>query len=398
MRLNALIVILAFYFRQNLSFTHRGHICRHISYDSVVCSRSDNLLHASPKSKLATERKTFKRFFERELWRSPELEDLYPILCSLESACRDVNRLMRRISTDNLQGDFTVIGNDSPIVNIQGEDQKKLDVIANRIFKTSLCVSGKVNVVASEEDDDICLCSEVTRSPAFTGKYAAVFDPMDGSSNIDCGLSTGTIFGVYKRPSFGPSDDMSTIQQKGTELLIAGYCLYSASTHLVLTIRSGVHQFTLDDVKGEFYLTRSNIRIPKSGPIYSINDANSNEWSQPMNRYITDLKSGNLPRGNARSKPVARYMGSLVADIHNILRKGGIFAYPAEASKPDGKLRLLYEALPIAMLVEEAGGKASSGRQRILNLKVENIHQRTPFFVGSVDQVTALDNYLSKEF
>ena len=258
-------------------------------------------------------------------------------------------------------------------------------MIANRILKTALCCSGEVFVVASEEDDEPCLCSVVTDNSAFSGDYAAVFDPMDGSSNIDSGLPTGSIIGVYKQPKYSQPDVSATVLQKGSELIFACYCLYSASTHLVCTLRSGVHQFTLDDVSGEFYLTQSNIQIPTSGPIYSFNDANSEKWDPKVRQYLTDFKSAGT------GKPVARYMGALVADIHNIMRKGGIFGYPGESNKPKGKLRLLYEANPIALILEQAGGRASSGTQRILDIPVTSVHQRTPLFLGSRDNVLALE-------
>ena len=262
-------------------------------------------------------------------------------------------------------------------------------------MKTALCCSGKLNVVASEEEDEPCLCSAVTDNSAFSGEYAAVFDPLDGSSNIDTGLPTGTIIGVYRQPRYGATDPMSTVLQKGTELLFSCYCLYSASTHLVCTLGNGVHQFTLDDVSGEFYLTRSNIRMPSSGPVYSFNDANSAKWDPRITAYLDSFKK-KVKNGvtDTSVKPVARYMGALVADAHNIMKKGGIFGYPGEMLKPNGKLRLLYEANPLAMIVEEAGGVASSGTQRILDIPVVDVHQRTPLFIGSRDDVRALEKYL----
>jgi fructose-1,6-bisphosphatase I len=337
------------------------------------------------------ERKTFKRFMQVELWRTPELEDMYPILCSIEVACRDINRLMRRISTDNLNG---LQGGDletQKVVNIQGEDQKKLDVIANRIMKTALCCSQKISIIASEEDDEPCLCSGVTDNAAFSGEYAAVFDPLDGSSNIDSGLPTGTIFGIYRRPIYGPSDPVSTLKQKGSELVVSGYCLYSAACHIVITMKTGLHMFTLDDVTGEFYMTRSNIKIPRSGPVYSFNDASSNEWNRGVQYFLNDLKSGII---NTPKKATGRYMGALVADMHNIIMNGGIFGYPASIGHPDGKLRLAYEANPISFILEEAGGAASDGFGRTLSTKIESIHQRVPFFAGSVEQVAALEKYV----
>lgn len=337
---------------------------------------------------------------EVELWRTPELDSLFPILCSIETACRDINRLMRRISTDNLTG-YNSGSNGAGSVNIQGEDQKKLDVIANRIMKISLCCSGKVSIVASEEDDEPCLCSAVTStiSDTFTGEYAAVFDPLDGSSNIDSGLPTGTIFGVYKNPSYGIPDPMKTVTQRGNNLVVAGYCLYSAATHLVITLRTGLHMFTLDDVTGEFYLTRSNLRIPRIGPIYSFNDAKGDDWEPGTKNFLKDLKAKRIPGlteyGNQK-EPTSRYMGALVADAHNILLNGGgVYGYPGTLSSPRGKLRLLYEANPLALILEEAGGSATNGRRRILDLQVNSIHERTPLFIGSADLVSALTRYNS---
>jgi len=323
-----------------------------------------------------------------ELYRKPELESMYPILCSIEKACLDINRLMRRISTDNLSGQD---GNQ----NVQGEDQKKLDVVANRIMKIALCCTGEVSLIASEEDDEPSYCSTVTDNSAFTGKYTAVFDPLDGSSNIDSGLPTGTIFGIYKAPEFGQADPMTTIKQRGKNLVVAGYCLYAAATHLVITIRNGLYMFTLDDVTGEFYLTRSNIRIPNIGPIYSYNDANFDSFSTSVKYFLTDVKNKRLSGVNYGSSksPSARYMGALVADAHNILLNGGIFAYPPTKSHENGKLRLLYEANPMALIFEQANGAATNGQIRILDLAVNEIHQRTPLFIGSRDIVAAMAKY-----
>lgn len=353
-----------------------GHL--KISMASVESEGSAALL---PK-----ERKTFKRFMQVEIYRTPELEQLYPILCSIETACRDINRLMRRISTDNLEG---LQG----AVNIQGEDQKKLDVIANRIMKQSLCCSGKISMVASEEEDQPCLCSTVTDS-SFSGEYAAVFDPLDGSSNIDSGLPTGTIFGIYRNPAFGPSDPRTVVTQKGSSLSVAGYCLYSASCHLVITVKSGLHMFTLDDVTGEFYLTRSNIQIPTTGAIYSFNDANARQWPSAVTNFLSDFRGKKIQSASAKF-PTARYMGALVADAHNIILNGGIFGYPGTESAPGGKIRLLYEANPMAMIFEAAGGLATNGYSRILDLKVSEVHVRTPVFFGSKEPLEQLQGYFA---
>jgi fructose-1,6-bisphosphatase I len=338
-------------------------------------------------------KKTLRRFMQVELWRNPELEGLFPIMCSIELASRDINRLIRRVSTDDLAG-LNAVGEESS-VNIQGEDQKKLDVIANRIMKTSLCCSGSLKVVASEEEDEPCLCSTVTGNAAFSGEYAAVFDPLDGSSNIDSGLPTGTIFGVYKNPPYvEDAAPMQTLKQKGSRLVASGYCLYSAACHIVITLRTGVHMFTLDDETGEFYLTKSNIRIPRTGPIYSFNDANRDKWESGVQHFLTDVRAQTVPGLDFDKKPSARYMGALVADAHNILLHGGIFGYPGEKQKPQGKIRVLYEANPMALLFEEAGGAASHGFGRITDLQINDIHQRTPLFIGSVDEVQALERYM----
>ena len=341
-----------------------------------------------------------------ELWRSPELEDLYPVLCSIEVACRDINRLMRRVSTDKLDGLYsnsdsfakTSMSNITSrsleiFRNIQGEEQKTLDVVANRILKTSLCCSQRVSVIVSEEDDDPCLCSDVVDNVAFSGDFAAVFDPLDGSSNIDSGLPTGSIFGIYRKRKFGDTDPVSTVTQRGSDLIVAGYCLYSAASHIVLTLRTGLHMFTLDEYTGEYYLTKSNVKIPQSGPIYAFNDANKSKWKETgVSHFLTDLKYGK--RSGFYPKPTQRYMGALVADAHNILLNGGIFGYPSSTDKPNGKLRLLYEANPLALIFEEAGGRATDGRGRILDINVKEIHQRTPLYLGSSQQIQKLKKYI----
>ncbi len=415
---------------------------------------------ASPLRMMADKPKTFKRFMQVSTWRDPELEALYPILLSIESSCRDINRLTRRISSDGLSG---LAGG---AVNIQGEEQKQLDVVANRIMKTALCGSGKVSIIASEEEDEACKCSDVVQNMAFNGEYAAVFDPLDGSSNLDSGLPTGTIFGIYKNPAYGSQNDpdRDIVKQEGRELVVAGYCLYSAATHLVITVRSGLHQFTLDDVTGDFYLTKENIKIPRVGSIYSFNAANQDNWHHSTQKYFTDFSRGRVStydlakrrnivnRYNAVTKqvyqefesstkalyrqkqaeverlneadvasagvateraqaaaaaeitpieeldinsvkPSARYMGALVADAHNIICNGGIFAYPGTIAKPRGKIRLLYEANPMAMIFEQGGGMASNGYQRILDLPLPDIHMRTPCFFGSIENVAALQRY-----
>ena len=204
----------------------------------------------------------------------------------------------------------------------------------------------------------------------------------------------GTIFGVYRKPKYGPSDLMTTIKQRGSEQVVAGYCLFSAATHLVITMRTGLHMFSLDDVSGEFYLTRSNIRMPRSGSIYSFNDANFNSWSPAVRYFVNDLRSANVPFLSSGKKPSSRYMGALVADVHNLLFNGGIFGYPGTSASTEGKLRLLYECNPMSLIVEEAGGMATDGIKRILDKQITHIHERSPFFIGSIEEVSALKRYM----
>lgn len=371
-------------------FSLRGNLDR----PRLISTLKDNLsIEEKYGTNFVFDRKPFKRIVQTEIWKRPELGTTFFILCGLESACRDISHLVRRVSTDNLAGLYRGSAGESSMVNqnVQGEQQKKLDVIANRILKQALCCSGVVSLVTSEEDILPCSCIELMHNPAFVGNCVAVIDPLDGSSNIDNGLPTGTIFGVYRNPAHGPIDPHATTMQRGRELVIAGYCLYSAATQLVVTMGAGVHAFTLDDVTGEFYLTRGNVRIPNTGSVYSFNDANADSWSPGVTAFLRDFKAGSVPGlPTTGCKPTARYFGALVADAHNILTNGGIFGYPACTARPNGKLRLLYEANPLAMIMQQAGGLASDGVQRILDVPVKDIHQRTPLYMGSYNVVDAL--------
>jgi fructose-1,6-bisphosphatase I len=221
------------------------------------------------------------------------------------------------------------------------------------------------------------------------GDYVAVFDPIDGSKNIDSSLPVGTIFGVYKAAP-GTKAGEKTFLQKGTEMVAAGYCLYSATTVLVITMGSGVDGFTLDPDQGDFLHTHPDIRIPSAGPIYSFNEANFHDYSTPVQKYLDALKAGSSA---TRIRSNARYVGALVADVHNILIKGGVYGYPGTRDNPNGKLRLLYEGNPMAMIMEQAGGAASTGKGRILDVKPSEIHMRIPTFLGSIDNVYELDQF-----
>lgn len=339
--------------------------------------------------------KSFGRWLEVSAMRRPSIDELKPTLISLASACRSISLLVRNAPSFDLDGMFTSGEDGDVLVNVQGEDVKKLDVVTNRILKAALCASGGVSCVASEEEDVPQLCSSVLDNALFTGKYAVVFDPLDGSANIDVGLSAGTIFGIYRRPhGCGADDAERQILQPGSELCAAGYCLYGSSTTLVLTVGQGmgVHGFCLDDTRGEFVLRHEAMRVPARGCIYSFNEGNFMDWLPPVQEYVKAVKAGN---GQTGRRYTARYQGALAADAHNILMRGGIFGYPGSASKPNGKLRLVYEANPMSFLMEEAGGAGSTGVARILDLPPNAVHQRVPFFLGSREDVLELEAHLA---
>lgn len=244
--------------------------------------------------------------------------------------------------------------------------------------------------VASEEEDTYITCCDVMGNPAFSaGEYVAVFDPLDGSKNIDSSLPVGSIFGIYKRPP-GTSSTEDIFLQRGNEMVAAGYCLYSATTILVLTMGAGTNGFTLDPDKGIFLHTHPDIRIPSAGAIYSFNEAYYRDFSLPVQKYLSALKEGSSSIG-IRSN--ARYVGALVADVHNILINGGIYGYPATRQSQSGKLRLLYESNPMGMIIEQAGGAASTGSGRILDVKPTGIHMRVPTYLGSTENVFELDQF-----
>ena len=264
--------------------------------------------------------------------------------------------------------------------NVQGEQQQKLDVFANQALLHCLGLRDSVAALVSEEDEEPVTFDRSVE----TGKYIIVFDPLDGSSNIDVNVNVGTIFSVLRRLPNG-GDLQASILQPGYTQVAAGYVVYGPSTVLVYTTGNGVHGFTLDPTIGAFVLTNEHMKMPEQGNYYSVNEANAATWPDEYREYVGKLRSGALGRQYS-----SRYIGSLVADFHRTLLKGGVFLYPPTKDQPGGKLRLLYEANPLAFIAEQAGGMASSGRQRILDLKPEGIHQRTPFMVGSKREMDAL--------
>lgn len=353
-----------------------------------------NLLPTVPSSKQRKKNlQTFNRYLERESWkRGIAARDLEPVLRSVGEACKQINRIVQRAQTDDFYG--VALDEEGKILdeNVQGEVQQKLDVICNAIMLKQFCGSSKgvISAVASEEEEGPRSCPDVMGDEAFgLGDYVAVFDPVDGSKNIDASLPVGTVFGIYKCTP-GTDVNESTFLQRGNEMVAAGYCLYSATTILVLTMGSGVDGFTLDPDKGNFYHTHEDIRIPSSGPIYSFNEANFHDFSSPVKRYLDALKEGSNATG-IRSN--SRYVGALVADVHNVLINGGIYGYPGTRQRPSGKLRILYESNPMAMIVEQAGGAGSTGFGRILDVEPTAIHMRVPTFLGSIDNVFELDQF-----
>jgi fructose-1,6-bisphosphatase I len=274
--------------------------------------------------------------------------------------------------------------------NIQGEQQQKMDVFADDIIFRICDHTGRLCAMASEEQDDIIHIPEQYKK----GSYVLVYDPLDGSSNIDVNVSIGTIFGIYRCVDWDLRGRAEDVLQSGRKLVAAGYVLYGSSTMLVYTTGQGVHGFTLNPELGEFLLSHENMRLPDPPTYYSVNHAYYHRWSPAMQRYLSWLQGRGEENNLALS---SRYIGSLVADFHRNLLRGGIFCYPAEKNKPNGKIRLLYEAGPLAFLAEQAGGYASNGYEPILDIEPTDLHQRTPLFVGNRSLVYQLERYLQEE-
>jgi fructose-1,6-bisphosphatase I len=264
---------------------------------------------------------------------------------------------------------------------VQGEEVQKLDALANATLIRNLSRGGKVCALGSEEESEPVLPPDGYPS----GKYVVLFDPLDGSSNIDVNVSNGTIVSIHERrsPSHA-SGKVEDLLQQGTRQIVAGYVIYGSSTMLVYTTGQGVHGFTLDPAVGEFFLSHVNIRIPERGKIYSVNEGNQANWQPGVQKWVDWLKT---PSEDKRRPYSTRYVGSLVADFHRTLLKGGVFAYPADKKNASGKLRLMYEAAPLAMIAEQAGGAASTGTQRILEVLPGELHQRVPLYIGSKGDV-----------
>ena len=292
--------------------------------------------------------------------------ELSQLIRDLAYAGKVVNREINRAGLADITGAYGA-------ENIQGEDQQNLDVAANIRFTRALQKGGEVAAIISEEDEDII----DLKTPS--AKYIVAMDPLDGSSNIDVNVSVGTIFSVYRRISpVGSPVTTEDVLQPGTAQVAAGYILYGSSTMFVYTTGKGVNGFTYEPSLGEYLLSHQDMKMPEDGTIYSVNEGASKTFSQTVNDYIAKCKD----RGYS-----ARYIGSLVADFHRNLLKGGIYFYPSTAKAPNGKLRLMYECNCLAMIAEQAGGLATDGKQRIMEIKPTSLHQRVPFFVGSKNMV-----------
>ena len=305
--------------------------------------------------------------------------ELILLIRTLLAGCKEISF---RVSQGALAG---VLGS-TLSENVQGETQKKLDVISNQILKDILIDSGYVKALSSEEEDDVVPCNP-------DGKYLVSFDPLDGSSNTDINSLIGTIFSITHAPQWMDPDDPSAFLQPGTQIVAAGYVLYGPSAMLAMTTGKGTHLYTLDKTHGGFLLTKPNIQVPQDTNEYAINASNQRHWEENMQEYIGDLLAGtDGPRGKDFNM---RWVAAMVGDIHRVLCRGGVFLYPKDARDPDkdGKLRLLYEANPMAFLIEQAGGLASTGKKRIMEVMPTDIHQRIPVLIGSKNEIEACLEY-----
>ncbi len=271
--------------------------------------------------------------------------------------------------------------------NIHGDKVKKLDVFADEKIYQAMDHGGYLCVMASEENEDVLHIPE--QYP--TGKYVLLYDPLDGSSNIDVNVNIGTIFSIYRRVTPKGQGTLEDCLQPGYKQIAAGYALYGSSTMLVYTTGDGVHGFTFDPSIGEFLLSHQNITMPKRGKIYSVNEGNYRYWFDGVKKYVKYLQE----EDKATNRPYSgRYIGSMVADIHRTLMYGGIFMYPRDTKHPDGKLRLMYECNPVSFIIEQAGGKASTGVKRMLDIRPESLHQRVPIFAGSEEDVSTAEEFI----
>jgi fructose-1,6-bisphosphatase I/sedoheptulose-1,7-bisphosphatase len=332
---------------------------------------------------MLTERSTLTQFLIEERRRHPGSSgELNSLILDVALACKAISK---RIASGALTGLLGKAG----AVNVQGEQQQKLDVVANDIFLRTNEWGGQLAGMVSEElDDPYAIPHEYP-----CGKYLLAFDPLDGSSNIDVNVAVGSIFSILRAPTAGQHATAEDFLQPGTQQVAAGYAIYGPSTVLVLTVGTGVHGFTLDPDLGEFFLTRQDVKLPDATSEYAVNSSNRRYWEPAVRRYIDECLAG---ASGPREKDFnMRWVASLVAEAHRILTRGGVFLYPWDSKDPtkEGRLRLLYEANPIAFLIEQAGGLASTGRDRVLEVTPTDLHQRIAFIFGCRDEVERIVRY-----
>ena len=318
---------------------------------------------------------------EQQRSSTDTVEDLSPLLNDIVTACKQISNLVN-------QGDLPGTWGSANTENVQGEVQKKLDLISNDFMIDALKWTGHLAGMVSEEDDDpITIPSQYPR-----GKYLVLFDPLDGSSNIDVNLTVGTIFSILLCDE-GKNPTLEDFLQKGSQQVCAGFVLYGPATMLVLTTGQGVNGFTLDQTIGEFYLTHPKMTIPDETQEFAINMSNQRFWEPPIQKYISECMQGT--EGPREKDFNMRWIASLVAEVYRVLTRGGVFMYPYDLRNPTkkGRLRLLYEANPIGFIVEQAGGQCSTGRKRMLDVKPEEIHQRVPVILGAKNEVKRIISY-----
>jgi fructose-1,6-bisphosphatase I len=309
--------------------------------------------------------------------------ELSRLLRDIGIAAKIVNREVNKAGLMDMQGE-------AGSTNVQGESQQKLDIYANEQFITALKSGGECCIVASEENEEIVM---LDTDVSLDAKYIVAIDPLDGSSNIDVNVSVGTIFSIYRRQSTSGRATLTDVLQKGVNQVAAGYVIYGTSTMLVYTTGKGVNGFTLDPSIGEFCLSHPDMKIPKTGIIYSINEGYYVHFPQGVKSYIKYCQV----EDEATHRPYSsRYVGSMIADLHRSMIKGGIFIYPVTAATPGGKLRLVYECNPMSFVIEQAGGRATDGKNRIMELDVNSLHQRTPLFIGSEQMVLKAEEFMAE--
>ena len=325
---------------------------------------------------------TLSQFVFQQEREHPEASgEFTSVLLDIALAAKMINKAVIRAGLVDVLGA-------TGTTNVQGEKVQKLDVYAHNTIMTVLGSTGQLAVVASEEDEGIVPMPE----GAPIGKYVVNFDPLDGSSNIDANVNIGTIFSILPRISRKGHGTVDDCLQAGRRQLCAGYVLYGTTTMLVYTTGDGVHGFTYEPSIGEFLLSHPRIHTPARGRIYSVNEGNCGKWSEGMKRYVEWLKQEDKATGRPYS---GRYVGSLVADFHRNLLYGGIYLYPGDGKNPNGKLRLLYECAPLAFIAEQAGGAASEGTRRIMDVAPNSLHQRSPLFLGSPEDVRECEAFLA---